>query len=164
VRLELFFVGEHKRNRLARAYDIGLFGKKRDKSTGGGRELIAGHLIAQLPDLGRATFGNDPQHRDVSEYYLQPFLDAGAPTEDPAWSAFVDKFLAELNDGAVRLGGWANPGAFYVAKDFVKSDDWAKPAAIDVMDRALKFLAEVDSNGMAIPMFALSRWDEIRNG
>jgi hypothetical protein len=141
---------------------MGLFGKKRDKPTGDGSQLIQGHLIAQLPDVGRATFGNNPEYRDVSEYYLQPFINAGSPIEDPAWSAFVEKFLAELNDGATRLGGWANAGAFYVAKDFIKSEDWAKPAAVELMDRALRFLAEVDSNGMSIPMFALPRWNELR--
>ena len=141
---------------------MGLFGKKREKTTGGGSQLIPGHLITQLPDVGRATCGNSPEYRDVSEYYLQPFIAAGSPVENPAWGAFVEKFLAELNDGATKLGGWANAGAFYVAKDFIKSEDWAKPAAADLMDRALRFLVEVDSNGAAIPMFALPRWNELR--
>ena len=142
---------------------MGLFGKNREKTASSSKQLIPDHLIARLPAVGQATFGSSPSYQDVSEYYLQSFLDAGTPTEDPAWSAFVDKFLTELNDASLRLGGWASAGAFYVAKDFVKSEDWNKPRAVELMDRGLGFLAGSGADGSTIPMFAQHRWIELKH-
>lgn len=141
---------------------MGLFGKKRDKAAAFSEQLIPGHMVAQLPAVGESAFGSSPAYRDVSEYYLQAFLDAGTPTEDPAWSAFVDQFLDELDEASRRLGGWATAGAFHVAKDFVKSEDWVKPRFIEIMDRALEFLVTVGADGSTIPMFAQQRWIELQ--
>lgn len=119
-------------------------------------------MIARLPEVGRATFGSSPTYIDVSEFYLPAFLEAGTPRDDPGWSAFVDKFVAELNDASLRQGGWASAGAFHVAKDFVKSEDWSKVSLVELMDRALAFLVDAGTDGSSIPMFALPRWNEFR--
>ena len=142
---------------------MGLF-KRRPTSEGAGAgdRIIAAELIPGLPSIGQAVFAGSGQSPDVSPFYLPGFLKAGMPTDDPAWSAFVDRFIGELDAAAQRLDGWALAGAFHIARDFVKSDDWAKPALIALMDRALAFLHTAAVDSSRIPMFALTRWNELR--
>jgi hypothetical protein len=139
---------------------VGLFKRKNPVSASGG--IISSEAMGRLPEIGRAAFGSPPAYVDVSDFYLQGFLDAGSPIEDPGWSKFVDQFVDELTRNSESMGGWAIPGAFHVAKDFVKSEDWSKPALDQLMERALVFLAEEDADSASIPNFALSRWSAIK--
>lgn len=140
---------------------MGLFSKNRPTAHGK-KQLIPGQLIARLPNVGQAAF-RDGSHVDVSEYYLPAFLEAGSPSPGTAgWESFNVQFVTELDDASARLGGWASPGAFYVAKDFVMHDDWSKESLMKLMDRAFVFLIESGVSDAGIPMFALPRWNELR--
>lgn len=125
--------------------------------------LISPKLILNLDHVGRTVFTGGGAYIDVSEYYLSGFLAAGTPTDDPAWSVFVERFVGELNEAARAQGGWASAGAFHVAKDFVKSDDWSKGSLVELMDLALKFLMSAGVDGSRIPLFAIPRWNQIRS-
>ncbi len=139
---------------------MGIFGRKKAPPTAAG--IVPSGALQRLPDIGRAVFSEAPSHVDVSDFYLPGFLAAGSPVADPGWSIFVDQFVDELTHASNQIGGWAAPGAFYVTKDFVKSEDWAKPSVADLMDRALMFLVEVDADPGSIPNFALPRWTVLK--
>lgn len=96
-----------------------------------------------------------------SHFYLPGFEAAGFPTQGDEWDRFVDQFVAELSIGAAQHGGWGYPGAFHVAKDFVKSEDWSKPALQSLLDEALKVLASQRVDRSMVPFFALARYQEI---
>ena len=140
---------------------MGLFGRKKG-SGGSAPNVIPAGSLNRLPEIGRTMFGDEPAYVDVSDFYLPGFIAAGSPTEDPGWSRFVDSFVADLSEAASRLGGWASPGAFHVAKDFVKSDDWSKPALAELMDTALRFLIQQNADGRSIPNFAIPRWNQLQ--
>lgn len=125
--------------------------------------IIPGHLGSRLSDVGKQVFASQTPYVDVSDYYLAGFLAAGAPTEDPEWSRFVDQFVEELVSMATTGGGgWATAGAFHVAKDFVKGEDWSKPNLVQLLDSALRFLVSVRADPSRIPNFAMPRWMQIR--
>jgi len=134
---------------------VGIFGRKK-------AGIISSEVLRSLPEVGKTVFSSPPSYVDVSDFYLSGFIAAGSPTDDPGWSSFVDQFVDELTHASTQTGGWATAGAFHVAKDFVKSEDWAKQSLVDLMDRALIFLVEVDADPGSIPNFAMSRWTELK--
>ena len=83
---------------------MGLFFKEAIARRLGGEHIIGAELILGLPDIGQAVFRDSRPTPDVSGFYLPGFLRAGTPTTDPEWSVFVDRFIAELDEGAQRLG------------------------------------------------------------
>jgi len=95
----------------------------------------------------------------TSAYQL---IAAGSPVDDPEWSNFVEQFVDELSRASSQTGGCATAGALHVAKDFVKGEDWAKPALVGLRDQALKFLIEAGTDPRSIPQFVLARWTELR--
>jgi hypothetical protein len=137
---------------------MGLFSRKpRSVST------IPPDLVAKLPEIGWAVFHDGQPGVDVSGFYLPRLLSAGTPLPGSAgWSAFTDRFLADLLAAASATGGWSIAGAFYVAKDFVASEDHARPGFEEIVDRALAFMAGEGVSTGVIPMFALDRWREIQ--
>jgi hypothetical protein len=142
--------------------NVGLFSRGKQRQHASAGQIIPPHLIERLAEVGQAQFGTPHTYVDVSGFYLPGFEAAGFPTEGPAWDAFVDQFVAELNSGADRQGGWANAGAFHVAKDFVKSEDWTRPNLVALMDRGLRFLVGAGVGGEVIPNFAYERYSELR--
>lgn len=126
--------------------------------------VISTATLARLPEVGRTIFGTPPAYVDVSDFYLPGFQAAGFPTSGAAWDAFVERFITDLTAGAANIGGWAEAGAFHVARDFVKSEDWAKPSLVALMDRGLRFLISVGTDRSSIPNFALRRFDELGGG
>lgn len=132
---------------------------KRTVSNG---RIVSDESLARLTEIGRVGFTVNAPYMDVSDFYLPGFLAAGAPVDDPGWSQFVDSFVAELNMATMQMPGWATVGAFYVAKDFVKNDDWAKPNLQALLERALIVLSDSDVGAPMIPGFAMDRWIEIR--
>jgi len=134
---------------------VGIFGRKKTSPTTA--SIISSDVLRTLPEVGRTVFSSPPSYIDVSDFYLPGFLAAGSPTDDPGWSTFVDTFLRELT-----YASRATAGAFHVAKDFVKSEDWAMQSLVNLMDRALMFLVQVDTDPGSIPNFALSRWTELK--
>lgn len=139
---------------------MGLFARRKQAGSGGDRGIIDPAAIAALPDVGRKVFSAG-QIVDVSHYYLPGFEAAGFPTQGEGWDRFVDQFVEELSIGAAQHGGWGYPGAFHVAKDFVKSEDWSKPALQSLLDEALKVLASQRVDRSMVPFFALARYQEI---
>jgi hypothetical protein len=103
------------------------------------------------------------QHVDVSGFYLPGFLAAGPPASgSPEYAAFVDRLLEELVAGASASGEWAFPGALHVAKDFLGADGMSHPQFVELVDRALPFMASVGVSGSFIPMFLQERWSAIQ--
>ena len=141
---------------------MGLFARNSQRSETTAVQIIDPESMGRLPAIGLAIFGTPPQIVDVSGLYLPGFLAAGSPIEGPAWDRFVCQFLAELSAIANPDGGWASAGAFHVAKDFVKSEDWTRPEFVALMDHALEFLANAGVDASVIPNFALSRFNEFR--
>ena len=112
-----------------------------------------------MPEIGRAVFRDGQLARDVTDFYLPGFIAAGSPSPGSAgWDAFTGQFLDELNAGGNATGGWGIAGAFYVAKDFVTSDDMSNSRFVALVDSALRFMADADVPTASIPMFALGRW------
>ena len=139
---------------------MALFSRK--KSPPPSNTVIPSAALRRLPEVGRVIFGDGPGYTDVSDFYLSGFIAAGSPTDDPAWSRFVEQFVDDLTQASNQLGDWSIPGAFHVAKDFVKMDDWSKPALVDLMDRALTFLISVGADRGSIPNFAIPRWVQLQ--
>lgn len=139
---------------------MGLFRKK--QSSQQYASIVPGAALARLSEVGRAAFAAVPTHLDVSDFYLEGFIAAGSPIEEPGLSSFVTQFVDELNRGSSGGDGWSVAGAFFVAKDFVGSDKWTTPELVDLLDRALRFLAAEDVGSGSIPMFALARWSQIQ--
>lgn len=140
---------------------MGFFSRR--TSSGSSLPLITPDLRARLGEVGRTKY---LAHRyvDASPFYLPAFLAAGPPEPGPETQRFAERLYSELNRASAELGGWAAAGAFYVAMDF---DVPAEPASGDfgqLMDRALTFMAGAGVGGLDIPMFAMSRWSEIRQG
>jgi hypothetical protein len=139
---------------------MGFFSRK---PASGAAVIIAPDMLNRLPDIGRAVFLDAEIGVDVSGFYLPGFLAAGAPSPGtPGWDAFTDQFLGELLGAAGPVGGWTIAGAFYVAKDFVASEDHVKPRFVEIVDQALVFMAGAGVSPALIPMFALDRWDAIQ--
>lgn len=116
---------------------------------------------ARLSDVGRAVYLGGPRP-DVSGFYLPAFLAAGSPpTGSPEFAAFSERFLTDLLTSAESAGGWACPGAMYVAKDFY-GDGMEWPAFVEIVDLALPVLAANGVSGGVIPMFLMERWGRIQ--
>jgi hypothetical protein len=139
---------------------VGFFSRKqRSRAT----SIIPAELVAQLPEIGQAVFHEGRLGVDVSGFYLPSLISAGAPSPgSDAWDTFTDQFLTELLAAANSMGGWSIAGAFYVAKDFVTSEDQAKPRFVEIVDHALVFMAGAGVSSATIPMFALARWEAIQ--
>jgi hypothetical protein len=141
---------------------MGIFSRK-GKGTGGSR-VVPADEVARLSAIGRAVF-LEGQHLDVSGFYLPGFLAAGPPTSgSPEYAAFVDRLLDELVAGANSSGDWAFPGALHVARDFLGADGMSHPQFVELVDRALPFMASVGVSGSFIPMFLQERWSAIQLG
>jgi hypothetical protein len=140
---------------------MGFFSQSRRS---GGGSVIPAEEVARLAAVGRAVF-LEGQHVDVSGFYLPGFLAAGPPASgSPEYTAFVDRLLDELGAGASSSGEWAFPGALHVAKDFLGADGMSHPQFVELVDRALPFMASVGVPGAVIPMFLQSRWSAIQAG
>jgi hypothetical protein len=139
---------------------VGFFSRKHQSRT---TSIIPAELVAHLPEIGRAVFHDGRLGVDVSGFYLPAFISAGSPSPgSDAWDTFTDEFLTELLATANSMGGWSLAGAFYVAKDFVASEDHAKPRFVEIVDHALVFMAGAGVSSATIPMFALDRWEAIQ--
>ena len=145
---------------------MGLFSGNRRRKPTSEKRIVALAAMSRLPDVGRAAFENPLQlwspQLDVGDFYLPGLEAIGFVSDGDSWSAFVDQFVAELDAGAAQFGGWAYAGAFYVAKDLVKVEDWQKPLLIALMDRGLEFLIGAGVESQVIPFFAIPRFRELQ--
>jgi hypothetical protein len=134
---------------------VGIFSRSRRSN---GRQVIPADEVARLAAIGRVVY-LEGQHVDVSGFYLPGFLAAGPPASGSAeYDAFVDRLLEELLAAASATGDWGFPGALHVATDFLGADGMSNPHFIELVDRALPFMASVGVSGAFIPMFLQERW------
>lgn len=139
---------------------MGLFSRRQRQ---GPSPIIPVDTASRLADVGRVVFRDGQLGVDVSGFYLPGFMSEGAPSPGTVgWDDFTDRFLRELLDWAGTSEDWSIAGALYVAKDFVATEDHVKPGFVEIVERALEFLADARVSTAVIPMFALSRWTEIK--
>lgn len=137
-------------------------GSARSGVTGRSSVIPADELV-RLSDVGRVVY-LEGQYVDVSGFYLPGYLAAGPPVSgSPEHDAFVDRLLDELVGGATVSGEWAMAGAMHVAKDFLGADGMSHPKFVELVDRALPFMASAGVSRAVVPMFLLGRWSAVQS-
>lgn len=124
----------------------------------------------ELAQIGRAAYGGETPHppgfshlmQQLDAYALRAMEASGhvAPG-DAAWTAMMERLLAELTAASAAGEGWAWVGALGIAQNLVTDDVAEHPEYLQLIDRALLVLRDDGVACPSVPQPMLRRWEAV---
>jgi len=128
-----------------------LFGKRTQN-----RSLLPSDIVQRMEYYGRFEFSpqeSDPDApRRINELIYQLLY--------PVASADPDRFIAELADAVLPVGGWAVYGGERCVRDLINAQT-RHPGYVAMVDAAIKFLLSQGYGMMHVAPYERDVWDEL---
>jgi hypothetical protein len=131
-----------------------LFGKRIQN-----RSLLPSDIVQRMEYYGRFEFSPqqsepDAPHRIAELIYQQLY---------PIASADPDRFIAELADAVLPVGGWAVYGGERCVRDLINAQT-RHPGFVAMIDAAMEFLRSQGYGVMHVAPFEREVWCELHPG
>lgn len=128
-----------------------LFGKRIQNQS-----LFPSDIVRKMEYYGRCEFSPQESEPDapqrINELIYQPLY--------PVALADPDKFIAELTDAVLPVGGWAVYGGERCVRDLINAQT-RHPGFVAMVDAAIRFLLKQGYGMMHVAPYERDVWDEL---